>query len=135
MNNTATVVGIVLVIVLVVLLIGGAGMMGFAMTLAPHLSAGAGPGMMGGYGGMGGMMRGFGAQGFPYNPVGSILTLAFWALIIAGIVLLVIWLVRNVGRSGLSSPSSNEALEVLKTRYAKGEITKDQYEEMRRVLA
>ena len=31
MNNTATVVGIGLVVVLIVLLIGGAGMMGFGM--------------------------------------------------------------------------------------------------------
>lgn len=65
MNNTATVVGIVLVVVLVVLLIGGAGMMGFGMTLAPHASAGVGPGMMGG----------FGAPGFGYNPLGAILSL------------------------------------------------------------
>jgi hypothetical protein len=39
MNNTGTVVGIVLVVVLVVLLFGGMGMMGFGMTLAPHASA------------------------------------------------------------------------------------------------
>lgn len=126
MNSTGTVIGIVLLVVLVVLLFGGAGMMGFG-----GLGM-MGPGMMGGYGGM---MGGLGAQGFAYNPVGSILTLVFWALILAGIVLLVVWLVRNVGRGGFSSPSNNEALEVLKTRYARGEITKEQYEEMRRVLA
>ena len=126
MNNTATVVGIVLVIVLAVLLIGGAGMMGFDMM---------GPGMMGGYGGMGGMMGGFGAQGFGYNPIGMILTLVFWVLIIAGIVLLVVWLVRNTGRAGLSASSGDPALDILRARYAKGEITKEQFEEMRRTLA
>ncbi len=125
MNNTGTVVAIVLVVVLVVLLLGGAGMMGFGMM---------GPGMMGGYGGMGGMMGGFGAQGFAFNPLGAILSLVFWALIIAGIVLLVVWLVRNAGRTGLSAPSSDPALETLKTRYARGEITKEQFEEMRRTL-
>ncbi len=122
MNNTGTVVGIVLIVVLVVLLLGGAGMMGFGMI---------GPGMMGGYG----MMGGFGAQGFGFNPLAAILSLVFWALIIAGIVILVVWLVRNAGRTGLSAPSSDPAMEILKSRFAKGEITKEQFEEMRRTLA
>lgn len=118
MNNTGTTVGIVLIVVLVVLLLSGAGMMGF--------------GMMGGYGGM---MGGFGAQAFGFNPGWAILSLVFWALIIAGIVLVVVWLFRNAGRTGLSASSSDPALELLKTRYAKGEITKEQFEEMRRTLA
>jgi putative membrane protein len=126
MNNTGTVVGIVLIVVLVVLLLGGAGMMGFGMM---------GPGMMGGYGGMGGMMGGFGAQGFGFNPWVAVLSLVFWALIIAGIAILVVWLVRNAGRAGVSIGTSDPALELLKTRYAKGEITKEQFEEMRRTLA
>lgn len=122
MNNTGTAIGIILVVVLVVLLLGGAGMMGFGMM---------GPGMMGGYG----MMGGFGAQGFGFSPLWAILSLVFWALVIAGIVILVVWLVRNSGRTGLSAPSSDPALEILKSRYAKGEITKEQFEEMRRTLA
>ncbi len=126
MNTTGRVVGIVLLIVLVVLLVGGAGVTGFGGFGM------MGPGMMGGYGGM---MRGFGVPGFAYSPLGSILMLIFWALIIAGIVLLIVWVARNAGRGTLSTSSSNSALEILKTRYAKGEITKDQYEEMRRVLA
>lgn len=125
MNNTGTVIGIVLIVVLVVLLLGGAGMMGFGMM---------GPGMMGGYGGMGGMMGGFGAQGFGFNPLGAILSLVFWVLIIAAIVFLVVWLARNPGRAGLTAPSGDPALEILKARYAKGEITKEQFEEMRRTL-
>lgn len=126
MNNTGTVVGVVLVVVLVVLLLGGAGMMGFGLM---------GPRIMGGYGGMGGMMGGFGAQGFAFNPLGAIFSLVFWALIIAGIVFLVVWFARNAGRTGLSASSSDPALEILKSRYAKGEITKEQFEEMRRTLA
>jgi putative membrane protein len=36
---------------------------------------------------------------------------------------------------GLEAPlGSNRALEILKERYARGEITKEQYEEMRRDL-
>ncbi len=123
MSNTGAVVGIILVVVLVVLLLGGAGMMGFGMM---------GPGMMGGYGGM---MGRFGGQAFGFSPLGAILSLVFWGLIIAGIVILVVWFVRNAGRTGLSASSSDPALEILKARYAKGEINKEQYEEMRRTLA
>lgn len=126
MNSTGRVMGIVLLIVLVILLLGGAGAMGFGGFGM------MGPGMMGGYGGM---MRGFGAPGFAYSPVGSILMLIFWAFIITGIVLLIVWVARNAGRGTRSTSSSNSALEILQTRYAKGEITKDQYEEMRRALA
>ncbi len=120
MTNAGSVVAIVLIVVLAVLLLGGMGMMGLG-----------GYGMMGGYGGM---MGGLGAQGFAYNPLGAILSLVFWALIIIGIVFLVVWLVRNAGRADLSAPSSHPALDILRARYAKGEITKEQFEEMRRVL-
>lgn len=82
-----------------------------------------------------GMMGGFGAQAFGFNPWWAILSLVFWALIIAGIVLVVVWLLRNAGRTGLSASSGDPALELLKTRYAKDEITKEQFEDMRRTLA
>lgn len=113
MKNTATLVAIVLIVVLTVLLLGSVGMMGFGMM---------GPGMMG-YGGYG-MMGGWG-----YNPFGWVLALVFWALVIAGIVLLVVWLARSVSRT-----PSDAALEILKARYARGEISKEQFEEMKKVL-
>lgn len=122
MNNTATILGIVLIVVLVLVLFSGIGMMG--------MMGFGGYGMMGGYGGMGGMMGGYSAQGTGFNPLGTILSLVFWALIVGGIVLLVIWFARNSGRTGLTAPSGDGALEILKMRYAKGEITKEQYEEM-----
>lgn len=118
MKNTGQVIGIILIVVLAVLLLGGAGMMGFG-----------GFGMMGGYGGMmgPGMMGRYGAQGFGFNPFGAILSLVFWALIIAGVVLLVVWLVRSGGRTLPGAPSSDAALEILKARYARGEITQEQF--------
>jgi putative membrane protein len=122
-KNTGTILGVILVVVLVVLLLGGAGMMGFGF--------GAG-GMMGGYGGYGGMMGGYGGYGF--NPIGAILSLVFWALIIGGIVLLVVWLARNAGRTTFGASAGNAPLDILKARYAKGEITKEQFDAIKRDL-
>lgn len=124
MRSTGTITGIVLVVLLLVLLLGGAGMMGFG-------GFGMGPGMMGGYG-----MPGFGGQfGFGFNPLGVILSLVFWALIIGGIVLLVLWFVRNPGRTTSTTSAGETPLDLVKARYARGEINKQQYEELRRDLA
>lgn len=120
MKNVGIVLGIVLVVVLALLLLGGAGMMGLG-----------GFGMMGGYGGYG-MMGGYGPQGFGFNPIGAIISLVFWALIIGGGVLLVVWLARNAGRTALSASAGDAPLEILKARYAKGEITKEQFDAIKR---
>ncbi len=71
---------------------------------------------MGGYG-----MMGFG-MGF-----GFLFMLLFWGLIIWLIVTLV-----NANQSG--KKESEDSLTILKKRYASGEITKKQYEEMRKEL-
>jgi len=81
-----------------------------------------------GYGMMGsGMMGGFG-WGW-YMPI---IMIIFWGLVIWGIVALV---------RGVSSPSStgsyapaDSALEILNRRYARGEITKQEYEERKKDL-
>ncbi len=133
MRNTGWIVAVVLVVVLAVLLLGGAGMMG----LGGFGMMGLGYGMMGGRGmmnGYGGMMNGYGLQGFGYSPLGGILMLVFWALIIIGIVLLVVWLVRNAGRTFVPAAVSDPALDVLKARYARGEITKEQFDAIKRDL-
>jgi putative membrane protein len=62
---------------------------------------------------------------------GWIMMLLFWGLLIAGIVVLVRAL---ASRSVFGQPSYDSALEVLRRRYAAGEITKDQFEEMKRTL-
>ena len=70
---------------------------------------------MGGYG-----MMGFG-MGF-----GFLFMLLFWGVIIWIIVTLI-----NAGQSNKNEPNS---LSILKRRYASGEITKKQYEEMKKEL-
>ena len=129
MKNVGTVLVIVLVVVLVLLLLGGVGMMGFG-----GLGMGGMMGGYGGYGGYGGMMGGYGPQGFGFNPIGTIISLVFWALIIGGIVLLVVWLARNAGRASFGASAGDAPLDILKARYAKGEITKEQFDAIKRDL-
>lgn len=127
MKNAGTIVAIALIVVLAVLLLGGAGMMGFGGFGM------MGPGMMGGYGGMMG--------GYGFNPLGAIISLVVWALVIGGIVLLVVWLVRNANastvaqRGGLGISSNESPMDILKTRYARGEITKEQFDAIKQDLS
>ena len=84
-----------------------------------------------GYGYGWGMMGGY---GFPMMGVGMGLgMLVFWVLIIAGGV----WLAQSLSRGAGSStmmPPGESPLDILKRRYAKGEITKDQFEQIKRDL-
>lgn len=75
-----------------------------------------------------------GGFGFGGMLLGGLLMLAFWVLVIGG----VIWLVVTLARGSQSLPGTPTAgqtpLDILKTRYAKGEITKEQFEEIKRDL-
>jgi putative membrane protein len=81
-----------------------------------------------GWGGMWHWMMG----GFPFG--GGIVTLLFLILVIGAIVWLVQTLARGARQPGTGTPSSESPLDILKRRYAKGEITKEQFEEMKRDL-
>jgi len=72
-----------------------------------------------------------GPWGWGWMVGGWIMMLLFLGLLIAAIVVLVRAL---TGRSALGQPSYDSAQEVLRRRYAAGEITKDQFEEMKRTL-
>ncbi len=63
----------------------------------------------------------FGMAGF-----GGFMMILFWGVIIAGIVLLV----RMLARSSGPAPGGETPVDVLKKRYARGDITKGEYEEM-----
>jgi putative membrane protein len=58
-----------------------------------------------------------------------LLILAFWGVVIAGVVLSIRWL-RSQGRS----PQSDAALEILRQRYARGDISKDEFDAKKRDL-
>jgi putative membrane protein len=53
----------------------------------------------------------------------------FWG----GTILLVIWGVRQF--SGRSQPSRSRAMEILSERYARGEITDEEFKSMRQTLS
>jgi uncharacterized membrane protein len=88
---------------------------------------------------MGGMMGGFGSGfgGFGgLGLIGMILNLAITVGLIVGVVLLIAWLWRRVnpGTATPVSVQSTAALaspkEILQIRYARGEITRDQFQQM-----
>ena len=55
-------------------------------------------------------------------------------LCMVGIVLLVVWGVQRLGPSAGSRPQRDEAIEVLKLRYAAGEISEADYQQALRTL-
>ncbi|MCJ7471337.1 MAG: SHOCT domain-containing protein [Actinobacteria bacterium] len=78
------------------------------------------------------MMGGFFGGGMGWT--GIILSFIFFILIIIGIILLIVWLVKRVTHSGSEDKTGSKAIDILKERYAKGEITKDQYESIKKDL-
>lgn len=62
-----------------------------------------------------------------------ILMVVFWVLIIVGVVLLIKWLVEGAGGK-THGGSSETSMEILKKRYAAGEIDKKEYEEKKKEL-
>lgn len=66
---------------------------------------------------------------------GGIFMILFWILLIVGIIALVRWIIASNRTSGTGVPSTAvSALEILKQRYAKGEIDRDQFIAMKRDL-
>lgn len=77
-------------------------------------------GFNGDYGwGVGSMMGWFG---------GGLMMVVFWVLLIGAIV----WVVREV--SGRNSTLHSRALDILKERYAKGDISKEEFESKKKDL-
>jgi putative membrane protein len=89
--------------------------------LAQSPGAGYGPGMMWGDGGVG---------MFFFGPLFMIITLV---AVVAAIVFLLRWL-GGMPASGPMLPQTKTPLDILKERFAKGEIDKADFEERRRVL-
>jgi len=77
------------------------------------------------------MMWGWPMMGF--GGFGMIFGFIFFVAIVIGVILLIVWLVRRTGYS-ITDKTNTKSLEILKERYAKGELTKEQYENMKKEL-
>jgi putative membrane protein len=74
------------------------------------------------------MMHGFEGWGMGFG--GGIFMILFWILVIIGIVILIKFVTGGIKRNdGHESP-----LDVLKKRYARGEISKEEFEAKKRDL-
>ncbi len=73
------------------------------------------------------MMNGYtmGGWGWAWMTVGMVTMLLFWGAVLA----LIIWAVRSVS-GGRGAPERNP-LDIAKARYARGEISKEQFQEIR----
>jgi len=72
-----------------------------------------------------GMMDGYG-MGYGAGIIGLI----FWVLVIIGLVLLI----KYLWESGGAKREQESALEILKKRYARGDISKEEFEEKKKDL-
>jgi putative membrane protein len=84
---------------------------------------------------MGPGMTGWGHWGYGMGWFWTIIMVAFWIAVIVGIVFLIKWLVISTTTRGPVAKSEDSALEILKKRYARGEIDKEEFEEKKKDLA
>jgi putative membrane protein len=64
---------------------------------------------------------------------GGIFMILFWVFIIVGIISLVKWMGNSTGGSGRNKGDSS-ALEILKQRYARGEINDQEFKKIKQDL-
>jgi uncharacterized membrane protein len=80
---------------------------------------------------------GFGSGLGGFGLLGLILNLAIIVGLIVGLLLLIVWLWRRLNSGGQltaahqqPTATENSPKEILRVRYAQGEITRDQYQQM-----
>lgn len=65
--------------------------------------------------------------------IGGMWNMVFGIIIVIGIIALVVWLIIKYSKQGFGV-NDKPPFEIAKERYAKGEISKKQFEEMRKEL-
>ena len=86
----------------------------------PHLGDHIGSGMMGFFWGM--------------HWFGLIFMFTVWVMVLLGLFFLVKWLIQTTSGKKEIYSGSNKALEILKERYARGEIDKSEFESKKKDL-
>jgi putative membrane protein len=66
--------------------------------------------------------------------IGMILSSIVFVVFVIGLVLLIVWVVRRMGANNshyaAQSPASPTARDIAQMRYAKGEITREEYQQI-----
>ncbi len=72
--------------------------------------------------------------GFHMGFFSLIMMAIFWIVVIIGIIFLIRWLAASTSHRNRETRAENSALEILKIRYAKGEINKEEFEQKKKDL-
>jgi putative membrane protein len=80
---------------------------------------------------------GWGNQGYGMGGFGGIIMILFWGLVIVGVVLVIRYFTTGQvpGRGGSTLYEvHSDPLQILRQRYAKGEIDTEEFEERKKIL-
>ncbi len=72
-------------------------------------------------------------NGLVWSDPGMVHAIVFWIFVVSGVVALIVWIAGFFHRTE-AHPPPESTLDILKLRYAKGEIGREQFDEMRREL-
>ncbi|MCG2720878.1 MAG: SHOCT domain-containing protein [Thermodesulfovibrionales bacterium] len=64
----------------------------------------------------------------------GIVNIIFWVAVIVGVIYLIKWLAASSRQGGDQPKAEDSAMEILRKRYAAGEISKEEFEEKKRYL-
>lgn len=80
-------------------------------------------------------MMDFGYYGFmPFFGLGAIFMILFWGIVIWGFIVFVKWVAGENGGARARNKEAKSAIEILRERYAKGEIDKSEFEDKKKDL-
>jgi len=79
---------------------------------------------------MSNMMSNLGMSMWGFGILGGIFSILLWALLIIGIIALIRWVISGIGNRG----KDDLALEILKQRYARSEISREEFEQKKKEL-
>jgi putative membrane protein len=74
-------------------------------------------------------MMGYGMMGF------GLIGMLFNLVVVVGVVVLAVWAVKRFTSSGSQGFGGQSPKDILQARYARGEITREQYQEMLKDLS